>query len=77
MESEVNDCEEDVYHRVAMDDEVFKKHVKALDRKYVQTIDDIQFYIYWRISGSDDEIEKKLLYINIDHLVNEILHEMK
>ena len=43
MEMETTDSrgEEEVYHRVAMDDEVFKEHVKTLDQMYVQTFHDI------------------------------------
>ena len=75
MEVETNDCVEKENPQ-EMDEDVFRKHVKKLDRKYVQTIDDIQFYIYWRISGSDDEMGKELLRHIIDDSVNEILHEV-
>ena len=67
MESEVNDCEEDAYHRVTMDEEVFKEHVKMLDQMCVKTFHDIELYIALRISGSYNEMVKageKLLVIN-------------
>ena len=75
MELEVNDCVEKENPQ-EMDEDVFRKHVKKLNQMYVHTIDDIEFYIYWRISGSDDEMGKELLRHIIDDSVNEILHEV-
>ena len=69
MEMETTDSrgKEDVYHRVAMDDEVFKEYVKMLDQMCVKTFHDIELYIALRISGSYNEMVKageKLLVIN-------------
>ena len=77
MEIETTDSrgKEDVSQPIAMNDEVFKEHVKTLDQMYVQTIHDIELYIALRISGSDNEmVKEKLLVIN-DSVI-EILHKV-
>ena len=78
MEMETTDSrgKEKSSQPVAMDDKVFKEHVKTLDQKYIQTIHDIELYVALRISGSDNEMVKGKLLIHINDSVNEILHEV-
>ena len=77
MEKEVNNCEEDAYHRVAMNDEVFKEYVKMLDQMCVKTFHDIELYIALRISGSYNEMVKAGEKLPVmDHSIFEILHKV-
>ena len=77
MEMETTDSrgKEDVYHRVAMDDDAFKEHVKMLKWKYHKTVREIEKYTVDRVHPSAKEVDKEKLQ-QIVQAVDKFLEEV-
>ena len=69
MELEVNDCVEKGNSSQQMDEDVFKKHVKMLKRKYTETIREVEKY-------TAREIDQKRLK-KMDQVVKVFLDQVK
>ena len=78
MEMETTDSrgKEDVYHRVAMDDDAFKEHVKMLKWKYHKTVREIEKYTVKTIHWAAKEIDHEKLN-ETNNAVKKFVDEVK